>query len=116
MSNFKKKKKRRAPRKKKEPDANKKLLLLSLDKELFIEAKKILFRNSMSIQQYFSFLLHNLILSDEKSVALLQEAKEHKLLTSKILKSDKKYIKDDTSDYLYDMIELERKKENEKDI
>lgn len=95
----------------------KKALFTTFDEDLFLDAKKILFKNSMSIQQYFTFILHKLVLEDENSLKLLEDAKKNKILVNKtLLKTNKKLLKNTGTDYLYDMIELERNKDNEKDI
>lgn len=56
------------------PTETKKNVLLSFDDDLLIDARKVLFKNNMTLQQYFTFVIHRLVLADPSAADLLSKA------------------------------------------
>jgi hypothetical protein len=52
----------------------KKSVLLAFEDDLFLDAKKVLFKNNINLQQYFTFVLHRLVLEDPSAKDLLKKA------------------------------------------
>lgn len=55
-------------------EEKKKTVLLSFDDELLIDARKVLFKHNMTLQQYFTFVIHKLVLEDMSAKDLLGRA------------------------------------------
>lgn len=55
-------------------EEKKKTVLLSFDDELLIDARKVLFKHNMTLQQYFTFVIHKLVLEDLSAKDLLGRA------------------------------------------
>ena len=55
-------------------EEKKKSVLLSFDDELLIDARKVLFKHNMTLQQYFTFVVHKLTLEDPSAKDLLGRA------------------------------------------
>lgn len=47
-------------------------VLLSFDKDLLLDARKVMFKNNLTLQQYFNFVIHKLVLEDASAKDLLE--------------------------------------------
>lgn len=89
----------------------KKNILFSFEEDLVIDTKKILFEESVSLQQFFTFLIHRLVLGDPNATHLLKEAALFNKAT--LEGSDKEKIKKIDKNALYDLFEQEDKQKEE---
>lgn len=49
-------------------------VLLSFDNELLFDARKVLFKNNLTLQQYITFVMHKLSMEDPSAAELLDKA------------------------------------------
>lgn len=89
---------------KKEKNKN---VLLSFEEELLLDARKVMFKNNMTLQQFFTFILHRLVLEDPTATDLLNKAV--KFQEEKLSKENKEEIKKVNINALYSLFE-EREK------
>jgi hypothetical protein len=72
-------------------EGKKKNVLFSFDDDLLLDARKVLFANNMTLQQYITFVMHKLTMEDESAKDLLTKAvkfHEESLIVSKEGKED----------------------------
>lgn len=52
----------------------KKPILVSFDDDLLVDTRRVLFKNNITLQQYFTFVIHKLVLEDPSAQDLLSRA------------------------------------------
>ncbi len=85
-----------------------KKILLAFDEQILLDARKILFSNGVTIQQFVTNAFHNLSLQKEDAMSILEDAKEKN--KEIISGDDKEKIAKLDSKALYDFFEVEEKK------
>lgn len=85
-----------------------KKILLAFDEQMLLDARKILFSNGVTIQQFATNAFHRLSLQKEDAMSILEDTKEK---NKEIMSGDdKEKIAKLDSKALYDFFEVEEKK------
>lgn len=56
----------------------KKSILLSFDNEALLQTRKILFKNRLSLQEFFAFICERIVLQDERIELLIEDLRKLK--------------------------------------
>ena len=80
----------------------KKTVLLSFDDETLLQTRRFLFKNRLSLQEFFAFICERIILQDERIELLIDDLKKMKIDNN--VKGGVDRVKADANS-LYDVIE-----------
>lgn len=78
---------------------------MSFDLDLLVDTKRVLFKKGITLQQYFTFVAHRLILEDEKAKDLLDGAA--KFNQESLSREDRLSISKIDSNTFYDLFETQ---------
>lgn len=92
----------------------KKQILLAFDDDLLLEARRLLFKKGTTIQQFFTFVLHQLLQNDTATQQVLNDFSEF-LLKENVSSEEKRKILKITAENLYSIFE-EQDKKNQNNI
>lgn len=84
-------------------------VLLSFDNDLLLDARRVMFKNNITLQQYITFVIHKLVMEDEAAKSLLDRTVE--LQTQVLASENKKDLLKINANNLYSLFEKEDQKE-----
>lgn len=86
-------------------------VVISIEEEMLLSARKILFREKISIQEFCSFVMHRLVLEDISARDLLNKTIKFKLTT--LEKEEGIRLSNLNPNALYDFFEQQDEKKEE---
>jgi len=88
-----------------------KSVLISIEEEMLLNTRRILFREKISVQEFCSFVMHRLVLEDPSALDLLNKAIRFKLIT--LEKEEGIRLSKVNPNALYDFFEQQDEKKEE---
>jgi hypothetical protein len=86
-------------------------VLISLDEEVLLNLRRILFKNGLALQEFISYVVEHVILEDERMESLIDDLREEK--STDVGMKGGVNRRDVNADCLYEAIEERIKKELE---